>query len=245
MTKELEEAFAKMGSQENAKDPIVLAHFFFPAGSGDWYPTEMWYHIRYAKNTPTQMQGLPKYSSRGEDGAVQNLREQNNSKNTTEELSQGGRAPQLQGVGDGQWIHDDLQAGAPNGAQEPCQTRDVGIRGEDRAFSEKKRSRSSQERDSFRRSPEEPPVDDKNGTSQFSYEEDFFEEVEVEASELKKYANAEILDIFFFGYANILEGEWGSFSLKELEAYRSKRFMLGIERDKHWKPIPFSQVKKL
>lgn len=96
MTKELEEAFAKMGSQENAKDPIVLAHFFFPAGSGDWYATEY--------------------------------------------------------------------------------------------------------------DPEEQ---------------------------------------VFFGYANILEGEWGSFSLKELEAYRSKRFMLGIERDKHWKPIPFSQVKKL
>jgi hypothetical protein len=40
MTKELTERFAQVGSQNNAKDPIVVAHFFNPVGSGDWYMTE-------------------------------------------------------------------------------------------------------------------------------------------------------------------------------------------------------------
>jgi hypothetical protein len=40
MTKALETRFAKIGSQENVKDPIILAHFFNPTGAGDWYATE-------------------------------------------------------------------------------------------------------------------------------------------------------------------------------------------------------------
>jgi hypothetical protein len=42
MTKALEKRFAEVGCQENVKDPIVIAHFFNPAGAGDWYATE--YH---------------------------------------------------------------------------------------------------------------------------------------------------------------------------------------------------------
>ena len=40
MTKQLEERFAKLGSQENSKDPIVVAKFFNPCGIGTWYATE-------------------------------------------------------------------------------------------------------------------------------------------------------------------------------------------------------------
>ena len=40
MTKALEKRFAEIGSQENVKDPIVVAKFFNPAGAGTWYATE-------------------------------------------------------------------------------------------------------------------------------------------------------------------------------------------------------------
>lgn len=40
MTKELEERFAAVGSQEENPDPIVVAKFFNPAGAGTWYATE-------------------------------------------------------------------------------------------------------------------------------------------------------------------------------------------------------------
>lgn len=40
MTKELEEEFKKVGSQEDVKDPIVVCKFFNPTGAGNWYATE-------------------------------------------------------------------------------------------------------------------------------------------------------------------------------------------------------------
>jgi hypothetical protein len=40
MTKTLEKRFARIGSQENSKDPIIVAHYFNPTGAGDWYATE-------------------------------------------------------------------------------------------------------------------------------------------------------------------------------------------------------------
>lgn len=40
MTKELEKRFAKIGNQENVKDPIVVAKYFNPCGSQTWYCTE-------------------------------------------------------------------------------------------------------------------------------------------------------------------------------------------------------------
>ena len=40
LTKELEKRFAKVGSQENEKDPVIIAKFFNPQGSGTWYATE-------------------------------------------------------------------------------------------------------------------------------------------------------------------------------------------------------------
>ncbi len=42
MTKKLEKRFAEVGWQLNVLDPIVIAKFFYPAGSGTWYVTE--YH---------------------------------------------------------------------------------------------------------------------------------------------------------------------------------------------------------
>ncbi len=40
LTKELLERFAKVGRQEEVKDPLVIAKFFNPSGAGTWYATE-------------------------------------------------------------------------------------------------------------------------------------------------------------------------------------------------------------
>ena len=40
MSKELEERFGQIGSQEEVKDPIVIAKFFNPMGTGTWFATE-------------------------------------------------------------------------------------------------------------------------------------------------------------------------------------------------------------
>ena len=40
LTKALEKRFAKIGSQEDIKDPIIVAKFFNPTGAGTWYATE-------------------------------------------------------------------------------------------------------------------------------------------------------------------------------------------------------------
>jgi len=47
----------------------------------------------------------------------------------------------------------------------------------------------------------------------------------------------------FFGYTNITTGEWGSFSLEELEGMKI-RAGLGIERDRYWTPKEFSKIKQ-
>ena len=40
MTPELLARFKEVGSQEEVKDPIVIAKFFNPTGIGTWYATE-------------------------------------------------------------------------------------------------------------------------------------------------------------------------------------------------------------
>ena len=45
----------------------------------------------------------------------------------------------------------------------------------------------------------------------------------------------------FFGRVDLIEKEWGSFSLEELENMKL-RFGLGIERDKHFEPTPINEV---
>jgi hypothetical protein len=40
ITKTLEKRFARVGSQANAKDPLIIAKFFNPTGAGTWYATE-------------------------------------------------------------------------------------------------------------------------------------------------------------------------------------------------------------
>ena len=45
----------------------------------------------------------------------------------------------------------------------------------------------------------------------------------------------------FFGFVDLLEAEWGYFSLDELEEVKGP-LGLGIERDLHWEPVPISQV---
>jgi len=40
LTKEVENNFKKVGSQEQEKDPVVIAKFFNPTGAGTWFATE-------------------------------------------------------------------------------------------------------------------------------------------------------------------------------------------------------------
>ena len=40
MTKKLEKRFEQVGSQEKVKDPVIIAKFFTPFGTGRWYATE-------------------------------------------------------------------------------------------------------------------------------------------------------------------------------------------------------------
>ncbi|WP_299223840.1 DUF2958 domain-containing protein [uncultured Psychroserpens sp.] len=40
ITKELKERFKEIGDQSNVKDPIFIAKFFDPCGSGTWYASE-------------------------------------------------------------------------------------------------------------------------------------------------------------------------------------------------------------
>ena len=40
MTSKLEKRFKEIGSQEDAKDPIVVAKYFNPGGAGTWYAIE-------------------------------------------------------------------------------------------------------------------------------------------------------------------------------------------------------------
>lgn len=40
LTKAIINRFKQIGSQENAKDPIVIAKFFNPTGAGTWFATE-------------------------------------------------------------------------------------------------------------------------------------------------------------------------------------------------------------
>ena len=46
MTKEIENLFKKLGSQEKLDDPIVVVKFFNPTGAGTWYATELIYLIK-------------------------------------------------------------------------------------------------------------------------------------------------------------------------------------------------------
>lgn len=40
LTKEIEDKFKRIGSQENLDDPVIVAKFFDPTGSWTWYATE-------------------------------------------------------------------------------------------------------------------------------------------------------------------------------------------------------------
>ena len=40
MTKGLLKRFKEVGNQEGADDPLVIAKYFNPTGSGDWFATE-------------------------------------------------------------------------------------------------------------------------------------------------------------------------------------------------------------
>jgi len=47
LTQGLEKRFTQVGSQEDSKDPLIIAKFFNPTGAGTWYASE------YDSNTRT------------------------------------------------------------------------------------------------------------------------------------------------------------------------------------------------
>lgn len=49
-------------------------------------------------------------------------------------------------------------------------------------------------------------------------------------------------EYLFWGYVRGFEGEWGYFSLSELEAITG---LLKVERDLGWKPTPCSDITKI
>ena len=51
-------------------------------------------------------------------------------------------------------------------------------------------------------------------------------------------------DVRFFGFVIGFENEWGYFMLSELEAARGP-LGLAIERDQHFAPRPFSEIRRL
>lgn len=55
MTKELEKLFAKTGSQEHEKDPLVICKFFNPCGSQTWWITEFYQKDRICYGYVTGM----------------------------------------------------------------------------------------------------------------------------------------------------------------------------------------------
>lgn len=67
------------------------------------------------------------------------------------------------------------------------------------------------------------------------------EVIEVEASKLDESSKGKVVDMVFFGYVELLENEWGYFSLTELESVRLP-FGLKIERDLYFEPTPISRV---
>ena len=51
-------------------------------------------------------------------------------------------------------------------------------------------------------------------------------------------------DFEFFGYViGVVEGDWGYFSLSELQKVRGPH-RLSVERDTDFKPVPFSQISR-
>jgi len=54
-------------------------------------------------------------------------------------------------------------------------------------------------------------------------------------------------DFLMFGYVIGHEGEWGYFTLEQLEEIGGQsngKFIMPVERDLHFTPRPFSQVRK-
>jgi hypothetical protein len=58
ITKQIEGLFKKIGNQGKVDDPIVVAKFFNPSGSGTWYATELIYVIsrRDENNEPEMLE---------------------------------------------------------------------------------------------------------------------------------------------------------------------------------------------
>lgn len=58
LTKEIINRFAKVGSQSESKDPIIIAKFFDPTGAGTWFAAYLTIqHLRGAAPFCTLLEG--------------------------------------------------------------------------------------------------------------------------------------------------------------------------------------------
>jgi hypothetical protein len=142
---------------------------------------------------------------------------------------------------DGQRVHDDLSARPSSLTPKLRSAGDISAGETSRTVLEVKRGSAPQERKTAGRHFEKPSSDDKDGASKVPLYQDDDCTMDVEASRLKEFPNAEILDIKFFGLAKIHDSELGYFSLAELEGFRGP-FGLGIERDRHFGEPKLSEV---
>lgn len=247
LTKEIETLFAKTGSQENVKDPIVICKFFYPAGAGTWWATEMLYVIRRQKNVNENSRVYRVLREGGEtrSAKMQNVCEPIDREDKSAKGSEGSKESNVQERNeDGQGICAPLQTGAPEGISRVCDAERLSDGEELGPLFEGQRNSPSQEPGKERRSDKEPGPDGETRSPSDAHEGIEFETLEVNASEMKKYKGWEILDVIFFGYVSIFGDEcdeWGSFSLEELESFKG-RFGLGIERDKCFEPKPMSKA---
>ena len=246
LTKKLEERFAKVGRQEEVKDPIVICKFFNSTGMGYWFATEMCYNITYVKSNP-QMPEVRESSSKEKNDSVQDLLKQGNSENKDKGqlISNRAKKPSIQEWNkDGQRVYYDIQSEPSVTVQKLCEGSNSSNGKETGEVSGKERGSTSQESGQVRRQPTELEVDDENPAQVLSYEDGESETLDINASELKNYPNAKINNIEFFGYVSLFgdyNDEWGSFSLAELEEYKGWGG-LGIERDLYFKECPASEV---
>lgn len=249
LTQEIIDRFAKVGSQENVKDPIAIVKFFNPTGAGSWFATEMCFNITYAKDAKTQMPELSKDINASKFKELQGVLKQDNSKNEKKRRLISDRREESsfqEWDKNGQRICNDVRSKSSISSEKICKEGNFGNGENVKSISGNQRNSTSQKSNSGGRQDREFGVDDKNSTSVISHEATEFETLDINASELKNYPNAKINSTIFFGYVSLFgdwNDEWGSFSLEELENFKGL-FGLGIERDRGFSERPMSEVIK-
>lgn len=244
MTPELEKLFKKLQKESSKEDPTLIAKFFNPTGIGTWYATEMWYTIEYEHPAPP-MQNMQSNSDKTKSAKMQNMREQTDSQDQKAGLfTNGGTVESAvqEWNEDESGLHVAISTKPSESLQKVRSKISSGTGKEDKAVPGAKRNGSSRERRSDGRSTGKPPVDDEDRTSKIPLSNIGKKILDIEAWRIDKFKNAKILETKFFGFVDLLEQEWGYFSLDELEALKLP-YGLEIEVDVLWRPKTFSEAR--